>query len=266
MNYLFWNTNRNKINNYLKSLIIELNCDIVVLAEYKDDINTLLTKLTNENFGLYHVPKIGCQRIDILTKYTPGLIEHFAETSYYTIKKIPHDKLGFHNIGAVHFPSKLHMTKLDYLIEMINFKKDLEKAENNLSNNNTIVVGDFNMNPFEEPLIAATGMHSLSSKRIAKTYERTVKGRKHSMFYNPMWNFFGDSDNLPGTYFYNNSKEINYFWNIFDQVIIRPNLIENFDEENIMIVNKIGNINLLGLSNRPDQNISDHLPLFFSIN
>lgn len=266
MNYLFWNTNRNNINNYLKSLIIELNCDIVILAEYRDDIYDLLEKLSNENFNLYHVPKIGCQRIDILTKYTPGNIEHFAETSYYTIKKVPHDTLGFHNIGSVHFPSKLHMTKSDYFAEMINFKNNLEKAEISLSNKNTIVVGDFNMNPFEEPIIAANGMHSLSSKKIAMSSERTVRGRKYSMFYNPMWNFFGDSDNLPGTYFYNNSKEINYFWNIFDQVIIRPNLIENFDEENIKIVNTIDNTNLLNMSNRPNKKISDHLPLFFTIN
>ena len=46
MNISFWNTHKNKsINEFLISMIIEKNIDMMILAEYEDDIKHLINDL-----------------------------------------------------------------------------------------------------------------------------------------------------------------------------------------------------------------------------
>jgi predicted HTH transcriptional regulator len=58
-----------------------------------------------------------------------------------------------------------------------------------------------------------------------------VAGNEYSMFYNPMWLFLGDEKQPYGTYYHNNGDSINTYWNLYDQVIIRPILRERFIAE-----------------------------------
>lgn len=263
MKYLFWNTQKAKINSILEDLIVDTGSSIVGLAEYTDDINVLLHKLTLKGLRYYHINKIGCERIDIIAKFTPGLIEHLNESSYYTIKKIPHEKLGFHLVAFVHLPSKKHEDDTDYLFYAHDLKKDIQEAEQVSNNSYTVIVGDFNMNPFENGMIAARGLHAMSSRRIAEIGSRRVKGETLSMFYNPMWNMFGDKTEPPGTYYYNRSNQINYYWHMFDQVVIRPTLLEHFEHDSLKIITSVNGISLVKKSGRPQQ--SDHLPIVFAI-
>ncbi len=83
------------------------------------------------------------------------------------------------------------------------------------------------------------------------------------MFYNPMWNLFGDNDNKPGTFYYKKSAHLMYFWNTLDQVIIRPGLIDSFNSDSLEIISSVGEISLVDENHRP--RLSDHLPIFFSI-
>ncbi|OPY76043.1 MAG: hypothetical protein A4E64_01693 [Syntrophorhabdus sp. PtaU1.Bin058] len=262
MNYLFWNTDGKKINDYVCDLIIELSCDIVALAEYKGDIAELESKIKMVNNDFYHIPKIGCQRIDILTKYDPTKIHHLHETSNYTMKRIPHESLGFHSVVFVHLRSKLYMSDDALLEEARLLKADIDEAEKKCDDK-TVVVGDFNMNPFEKGMIGATAMHSIPSRKISSRVTRTVNRRKYSMFYNPMWNLLGDIDEPPGSYFYNKSSHVNYFWNMFDQVIIRPSLLNNFIPESTAIIKKTANFSLVNDEGYPS--VSDHLPIYFEI-
>lgn len=265
MNYLFWNTNnRNDINCILKILIENLSCDIIGLAEYNDNISNLIKELSEDEYELFHVQQVGCDRIELLTKYPPSYIKTYTETSYYTIKKIPHDTLGYIITSFVHLPSKLYKDNIDKFAELSYIKQDIEKAEVMSHDNKSIIIGDFNVNPFEEPMLAASALHSLSSRNVARKVSRIVEGHKYSMFYNPMWNLLGDLNGLPGTYYYADAKQVNYFWNVFDQVIIRPSLINNFDINSLQIIKEVGNVSLIDENGHPK--ISDHLPIYFKIN
>lgn len=263
MKYLFWNTNCKNVNNTLELIIKSFSCDIVALAEYTNDIKELLVNLDKDGHSFYHIPKIGCEKIDIITKYTPGKIEHSREASHYTIKKVPHESLGYHLIVFVHFASKLYDDPEDFIEAARIFKYDIEQAEKETSNNNTLVLGDFNMNPFERGMVTAAALHAISSRKIAQKYSRTVKDKTYDMFYNPMWNLFGDLEEPPGTYYYNKSSQINYFWHMFDQVLIRPTLINNFDLRSLKILSHCGNIKLVNDKGIP--NLSDHLPIYFEL-
>ena len=95
-----------------------------------------------------------------------------------------------------------------------------------------------------------------------------VQSLEHHFFYNPMWSCFGDRETgPPGTYYYDRAEAVNYFWNIYDQVLLRPELLDGFDIDSLRIVTSAGETALLDSSGRPDKaKASDHLPIVFSLN
>lgn len=95
--------------------------------------------------------------------------------------------------------------------------------------------------------------------------ERTISGAKYKMFYNPMWNFLGDFHTPPGTYYCNNGENVNPFWNLFDQVLIRPQLAGSFVSDSLKILTGTSNLSFLNGNNHPNTAISDHLPIVFEI-
>ena len=128
----------------------------------------------------------------------------------------------------------------------------------------TFIVGDFNANPFENACINADCFHALPNGIEAKKGFRTVSGISYTTFYNPMWNLFGDFESVSGSYFYNKNQMHLYQWNIYDQVIIRPDLIKGFVKNSLRIVKEIKGRSLLNKNGRPDKKISDHLPICFT--
>lgn len=136
--------------------------------------------------------------------------------------------------------------------------------ENELGHSRTILVGDLNMNPFEKGVVGAKGLHGVMARSIAKSGGRKILGRFYSYFYNPMWGFFGDGNRgPPGTYYYRRSQHVVYFWNLFDQVLIRPELLDKFKNEDLCILDHYGDKSLLSKNGLPL--ISDHLPIVFKI-
>lgn len=78
-----------------------------------------------------------------------------------------------------------------------------------------------------------------------------------------MWAFLGDSGpSPPGTYFYNSGGEVNYFWNVFDQVLVRPALLDSLSNDGVKIITELQGHTLLTDLGRPNRETSsDHLPI-----
>ncbi|MBV7339064.1 hypothetical protein KFU94_64775 [Chloroflexi bacterium TSY] len=82
-----------------------------------------------------------------------------------------------------------------------------------------------------------------------------------------MWSLSGDiSPGPPGTYYFHPSGYSSYYWHIFDQLLIRPDLLEFFDHNTLKVVDTDGEKSLLLDNGTPDKfQTSDHLPLLFQI-
>ncbi len=168
---------------------------------------------------------------------------------------------------AVHLSSKLRLEAEEQSLLASRMPQMIDEAEKKVKHFRTVVMGDFNMDPFESGLTSSETLHAVMDRRVAARHLRTVQGRERRFFYNPMWNFLGDATAGPaGTYFYSNSAPITHFWHTFDQVLIRPDLLPNFKDENVLVLVAAGSISLLDAKGRPDTVIaSDHLPLLFKI-
>jgi hypothetical protein len=87
------------------------------------------------------------------------------------------------------------------------------------------------------------------------------------LFYNPMWNHFGDVQPPSGTYYYDKSNpEVDPLWNIFDQVLFRPGLLDRFRNKNLKILTTDGLVSFVWDDGRPNGDVySDHLPICFQL-
>jgi len=133
-------------------------------------------------------------------------------------------------------------------------------------NRNTILVGDFNMNPYDPGMTLATGIHALMTAGLARKPDRKYRKRSYRRFYNPMWGLFGDRTSGPaGTLYWSGSQPHNTFWAMFDQVLVRPALIGMLSR--LEILDSDGEHSLLARGGFPDKgHLSDHLPIFFQLN
>jgi hypothetical protein len=133
-------------------------------------------------------------------------------------------------LAAVHLPSKLYWSNESQSFECAELARRIAQEEDRAGHQRTVLVGDMNMNPFQPGLVSTVGMNAVACRRIAERTTRTVQGRDYRLFYNPMWGHFGDSKgDTAGSYFYDSSEHTNYFWNVFDQVALRPELAKGFN-------------------------------------
>jgi exonuclease III len=205
---------------------------------------------------MYVYPAIGCKRITLLG--TKRGVDIGPQSERYSIQIVNNDEI----ICCVHLPSKLHGGKQRRRLVITSLIDDIRNLEITLNTDKTIIVGDFNENPYEDDFVNVDGLFAVSSYAEAQKRVKIVEGKEFVMFYNPMWNLFGDFTEPYGTYFYNGDGE---GWNIFDQVIISPSLRKRFVDNQLKIITETLSKNLLKFNGRPDTQYSDHLPITFEL-
>lgn len=270
LNFLFWNTNRKPLIKEIANIAKHNNIDVILLAEHNLNDVDLILELNSENTD-YNFPnpifKDG--KFKFFTKFKSDFIipiKDDAENRYVCFK-IRTPIIEEFLVVVIHLPDKRNNQSesiRSYAGKMARRIKELE-LEQNIKK--TVVVGDFNMNPSDVGMVDAESFHAIMDSEIAKNESRIVSKEKYDYFYNPMWSLHGDvGNNVSGSYFYKNAELVNYQWNVFDQVLFRPLLIDNFEKDSLRFVDFDGEKSLLTKRRVPDKKYSDHLPLMFTLN
>jgi exonuclease III len=153
-----------------------------------------------------------------------------------------------------------------------------EFEETSTNNKNTIVIGDFNQNPYEIDFTDPHIFNCIDSKELINLLEKSSFSKRNlDIWYNPMWNFLGDYNfnnrkhRVTGTYFrYTENEEP--IWNLLDGFIIRPSLMERINYSKSAILDKTESTEFLKpLIIRADkknikEELSDHLPIKLTLN
>lgn len=270
LNFLFWNTNRKPLIKEIANIAKYNNIDVILLAEHNLNDVDLLLELNSESFEYYLPnPIFQSDRIKIFTKFDNHFIIPVADEfdNRFTCFKIVLPPIEELLVFGVHLPSRKHASPASISANARELASKVKEIEKILNLNNTIVVGDFNVNPSDESIIGAGDFHAVMDSKIAKKMSRTVSGEKRDYFYNPMWSLHGDvGNNVAGSYYYNQEGLVSNHWNVFDQVLFRPSLIDNFEKDSLRFVDSDGEKTLLTNRGLPSNKYSDHLPLIFTLN
>lgn len=132
---------------------------------------------------------------------------------------------------------------------------------------NVVVIGDFNLNPFDPMMTKLEGMNALMERKWRKPRPSTkVKNKRMLKFYNPMWSLFGDlTAGPPGTFYHKGTTKGMHGWNMVDQAIVSSQALPWFSS--VSILEKAGPHELVNpTSGRPDdKKYSDHLPIMLEL-
>jgi len=256
------------LDRMVGNLAVAYDVDVFILAECALSPGRLLTTLNGRGTGLYqYVPRVGCEKIEIFARFPHEYLIPLSETDRLTIRRLNLPGLTEVLLAAIHFPSKLRWSAESQAHESVVLAGLIREAEREVGHSRTVLVGDLNMNPFECGVVSAAGLHGVMTRGVAQRGDRIVQGRMYPFFYNPMWGLFGDATpGPPGTYYRAGSEHVEYFWNMFDQVLIRPELLPAFDNRDLKVLESDGEASLLSAAGTPeDSAASDHLPVLFKL-
>lgn len=269
--FAFWNVNKKDLSPQICQFAHEFNLDFISLCEFNDNIPKLISGLNSYPGPPYsHITGLSEQRFHIFTRFRSDLVSIRHEGTRFLILKIYPPGIPIFNYMLLHAPSQASFWSKEAIDDfIIGSAQQLALIEKHEQNDRSIVVGDFNCNPFSNGMVSAKGFHAImDANECRRNQSRIILDSEYPYFYNPMWNLMGDcTKGPPGTLYHRGSSYIEQQWHMLDQVIVRPSMLQNFDTSSLDVIQTIGHRSLLNSKGRPcHRNFSDHLPLYFEIN
>jgi len=255
MKCLYWNTKNIKTIDQIIDLLNFSKPNFLFLAEIDEQIITdnkkFLSKIDYEHFA-----NPGCSRVLIIKKVDTKCNLNL-QTYYYTTVYIP---LIETYIISVHIPSQIH-NSMDSLKSFLRqMRIEINQSIGESYDQKILVIGDFNANPFESPLINLDGFAATNTT----FFRRKVKSfmTSQSLYYNPTWKLYAQN-NFPGTTFFQRPSGYSYDileHHFLDQAILSRKLFKSIKKEEIRLIYLTSNTTFFDIKNNKIL-LSDHLPL-----
>jgi len=272
--FLFWNLNRRDIHGFVRHVARGVKADVVILAECSFSSERLLESI-NDELPHYQYAWGNCGHLRFFTRFDARFLQPISENHRISIRRLALPDCEPILIVGAHLPSKANFSDESQVFEAVYLSRMIDDAENREGHQRTILLGDLNMNPFESGMVAARGgLNAVMSRALATDGPRVVQKEKYKYFYNPMWNHLGDRGPTAGTFYFESGEPTCYYWNVFDQVLIRPALLKGFSHEHVRIVTEVPvvtttqptTLNLLSDKGHPNKEMtSDHLPVLLEL-
>ncbi len=272
--FLFWNLMGNQqaswekrhepLRTHISRMASSFGVDVFMFAESAFESGDLVRTLNQAQAGQYSCPDSQNERIQIVTRFEPSALvsQHDSDDERLTIRHLRTKSTAI-LLAVIHFQSRAYWSERMQASEATVLRESISNSEKAAGHQRTVLVGDLNMNPFHPGVAAAHGLNAVMARDLARREQRTVATKSYRFFYNPMWGHFGDRrSGPPGTFFYSGSD---FYWNMFDQVMLRPALMDSLHE--VRILDRVGERSLLTRQGRPrSSETSDHLPILFRLN
>lgn len=258
---LFWNVNQKDLLHHVCNAVIDVSADVAILIENPCDIRDSLKTLRSNVSTNFSIPQHTIGRFHLFSR-SPGL----DLTQIHSENRLSIRRLAIQGqelmLGIVHLVDQQNWDAQHQVVQSTLIASRLREVEGSQNHSRTILVGDFNMNPYDPAMNMAEGFNAMMTKACAKETPAVNQGSSYQFFYNPMWNFFGDETQGPaGTYYFRNRCRGVFGWNMLDQVLVRPSAITHF--ESVSILTKAGDTSLAKeKTGWPNEKVaSDHFPL-----
>ncbi|HDX9535324.1 TPA: hypothetical protein ROX87_004794 [Bacillus thuringiensis] len=266
----FWNLKGKDLSPAVLDIIKNINTpDLLIFSETtKETREALQATLSSLKYVSRTQVGSGGVRVAVFDKLEKATVQDKREEQLFTslVYQLGGEKflvVGVHLYSPVSYPAMY-----DRWMSAHNQAGKIKRIEEEFDIDKTIVMGDFNFNPFEMPMVSSESFQATHCKR---TSLRGGEGAKR-YFFNPSWRALGNDSmdgTPPGTHYYVpvNKESFVLYWNMYDQVLIRPNLFSDCtDSFEIITKGQMIESLLHEVDFIPDKDkFSDHLPIAYSI-
>jgi len=257
MRFIYWNTKKNSDASVILEILNEEFPDVLFLSETEESlILNILSQLDSINYKHFENP--GCDRIKIIARKNLNVSLSKQSTYYSALRDSENDV----TIVSVHLPSQLYQNIDGLKGFMRDFRHEIDQEIGSSVNDNIILIGDFNINPFDKPMIDFDGFSASNSKTLKK--ESVHLSKRKSLYYNPTWMLYA-KNNFPGTIYYRRPSAFSYDvleHHFLDQVLLSYNMSQNIFSEKISILEKTTHHTFFDATSNSIK-LSDHLPLIY---
>jgi len=257
---IFWNVNNKNLTNFVCKLASSTNADVVVLNENTVPREETLLALQNEVSAEFYCPNSSPkERFHCFCKNRSFDLSEVHSDSRLSVRRFHIGRyctllVLFHGVDMRNYDSASRQSYMQMIANDLEFIKEDKK------NNRLILLGDFNMNPYDTGMNLAAGLNAMMTKSCVRAGSRRFQDKKFEFFYNPMWGLFGDNTDGPAGTVYDTSNQGPYGWSMLDQVVINHSIVGLF--QNVRILTEAANQTLMDKKGRPDSNnASDHFPI-----
>lgn len=262
---IFWNVNNSDLTSYVCSLADTTEADVIVLLENKVSSSDTLRALQKEVSGDYYIPNTISEK---------KRFHCFCRKSEFDISEV---HAGFRtSVRKFHIGSHRLLLALVHGVDIRNYdvetrqsfvqelSSDLSLIKEQQGTNKLVVIGDFNMNPYDSGMNQAAGFNAMMTKACVTRGVRRHLNKDYELYYNPMWSLFGDISEGPAGTVYDISNQGPYGWSMLDQVVLNHSVVDMF--EDVKILTAAGPYSLMNNKGRPDsKNVSDHFPILLAL-
>jgi exonuclease III len=258
---IFWNVNRKNLTSLVCDMARDTDAHAIVLNEWaaksKDVLRELRSKVNKDYTIPPLIPPEGrfqcfCRDKSLdLTEVHKGMRTSVRKLNVGSTRAL----LGLvHGVDIRNYDDSARQSAAQLLADEFRFVGSQQ------GHSRFILMGDFNMNPFDSGMNLAAGMNAMMTRACVKNGQRTFLEKQYDFYYNPMWGLLGDRSAGPAGTVYDTSNQGPYGWSMLDQVLISHALVSQFDE--VQIITKAGSVSLVDADSRPNNAIaSDHLPI-----
>lgn len=273
VSFLFWNLGGDgsperigSLTRHLSRLAENRQVDVLVLVESPLSIGELILSLSSSGRDHFWGFESHRKRFQFLTRLSKSTLSSRLDSldGRLCVIRLCLQR-GDLLIAAFHGQSKRDFDDISQTLQMVDVADQIRRLEDDDGHRQTIVIGDFNQDPFEAGVLSSRAFHAVPTRRIAAQESRIVSGNQSLFFYNPMWSCLGDrTEGPPGSYYYRKANQVCQFWHSFDQLLIRPVIMNSL--ATLKILDSDGIASLVTKTGIPDKkNASDHLPVFFQL-
>ncbi len=277
LSFLFWNLYGRQqqdlaarlanLQGSIARLATAHDLDVLMFVECESAPEGMTAALNSSGRGPYHCPTSTNERIRVFVRASGGaLVDSFnSRSGRLTIRRFTPKGLPELLLAVVHFQDRQSWSAEGQTLEAVVLAQDVARAEDRAGHQRTILVGDLNMNPYHAGVVGAQALNAVMARALVRPVERVVAGRAYRCFYNPMWGYFGDrTPGPPGTLCFAGADPASHYWNIYDQVLLRPALMDSLVR--LAVLEDDGQESFLTNAGRPRKaSLSDHLPVLFQL-
>jgi exonuclease III len=263
---LFWNVNKKDLTHFVCAIAKSTMADVIVLNENQVASGETLQALQQNVSGDFDIPLASESSKKRFHCFCRKPTLDMSEVHSGTRTSVREFKVGSHRlllalVHGVDMRNNDAETRQDRARSLAEEMRFVKKEKNT---NKLVMLGDFNMNPYDRGMNLATGLNAMMTTECVSRSSRRYDEKEYEFYYNPMWSLFGDKTDGPAGTIYDTSNQGPYGWSMLDQVLIHHSIVKLFHD--VKIMDQAGEFSLKNARGRPDSNkASDHFPILVSL-